>query len=298
MHRLIWFDQQIKNNRFPNRNHLSEKFEISIRQCQRDIDYLRNSLGAPLKYDNKRKGYYYEVKNYTLPNVYINEIQRAMLKFLAYRYGNFTQTPKVVELANLFNRLAQGEDYDDEIPIFDLDKPIVQCYYQVYNAMISKNKIDLFYKDAVKGKVKMKLSPYKLFYKCRVDHLIAYDDYEDEVICIRLDRIINLEVSKDKFSIPKDIKYKKYSSFINREPFVAKVLFHNGCNIEQEEGLNIEKEEGNVYCIEFFNIDEFINKLICTRAWDKIISPKWLKQKIENRCKEIILKIEDRENEE
>ena len=116
----MWFDKQIRNYLYPNRSTLAEKFEISTRQAQRDIDYLKNSLGAPVKYDPKRRGYFYSDRAYILPNVYVNDIQRKMLKFLAYRYENYTQTPKVVQMAELFKKLAYEDEVDDEVPIFDL----------------------------------------------------------------------------------------------------------------------------------------------------------------------------------
>ena len=47
---------------------LSEKFGISHRQAQRDVDYLKRQLGAPLEYSMEHKGYYY-TEQYSLPLV-------------------------------------------------------------------------------------------------------------------------------------------------------------------------------------------------------------------------------------
>ena len=45
---------------------MAERFCISHRQAQRDFEYLRRELGAPIAYDNSRKGFYYE-ESYVLP---------------------------------------------------------------------------------------------------------------------------------------------------------------------------------------------------------------------------------------
>lgn len=47
---------------------LAEKFGISHRQAQRDVDYLKKQLGAPLEYSLEHKGYYY-TEQYSLPIV-------------------------------------------------------------------------------------------------------------------------------------------------------------------------------------------------------------------------------------
>jgi predicted DNA-binding transcriptional regulator YafY len=71
IHRITWFDQQIRAHNYPNRETLAEKFEISTRQAQRDIDYLKETMDAPLKYNAKRRGYYYEDEAFVIPNIYI-----------------------------------------------------------------------------------------------------------------------------------------------------------------------------------------------------------------------------------
>ncbi|MFD1737412.1 GNAT family N-acetyltransferase [Bacillus salitolerans] len=44
LHRLKWFDQEIRFGKYPNASTLAEKFEISHRQAHRDIDYFKSSM--------------------------------------------------------------------------------------------------------------------------------------------------------------------------------------------------------------------------------------------------------------
>ena len=64
--RIQWLHKKIAGNCYPNASHLSERFEISHRQAQRDVEFLRKELDAPLKYCSHKKGYYYG-KEYVLP---------------------------------------------------------------------------------------------------------------------------------------------------------------------------------------------------------------------------------------
>lgn len=293
MHRLIWFDKQIRALLYPNRLTLAEKYEISTRQAQRDIDYLKNSLGAPIKYDGKRRGYFYEDQNYILPNIYINDIQKKMLKFLAYRYENYTQTPKVVQMSELFKKMVNEEDIDDEIPIFDLEKPIVQFYYTIYKAIQSKNKLEIEYKEPYRGMISMRIDPYKLFYKYKADYLAAYDNSENNIAVLRLDRIVNLSILKENFMYQNNLISERYRDFVDKEPYVARILFEENKELREEKGINIKRIEDKLYEIEFYDVEAFINMLICTGYWNKIISPKWLKSKLKNRCEGIIEKLKE-----
>ena len=47
--RLIWLHKKIAGSYYPNSAHLVERFDISQRQAQRDIEMLKKEFGAPLK---------------------------------------------------------------------------------------------------------------------------------------------------------------------------------------------------------------------------------------------------------
>lgn len=64
--RIQWLHKKISASCYPNASHLSERFGISHRQAQRDVEFLRKELSAPLEYCTRRKGYYYG-KDYVLP---------------------------------------------------------------------------------------------------------------------------------------------------------------------------------------------------------------------------------------
>lgn len=66
--RIQWLHKKILNMYYPNAMRISERFNISHRQAQRDVDHLKNSLGAPLAYSAEHKGYYY-TEQYSLPFV-------------------------------------------------------------------------------------------------------------------------------------------------------------------------------------------------------------------------------------
>ncbi|MFZ5765188.1 MAG: helix-turn-helix transcriptional regulator [Thermodesulfobacteriota bacterium] len=70
--RYLWFDEEIRRNRYPNARNLAERYEISERTAQRTIARLRDQLGAPLLYNQRRRGYFYDAA-FTLPDLPISQ---------------------------------------------------------------------------------------------------------------------------------------------------------------------------------------------------------------------------------
>jgi hypothetical protein len=40
--RFVWFDNQVRAQKYPNATSLAEQFEISAKTAQRDIDFMRD----------------------------------------------------------------------------------------------------------------------------------------------------------------------------------------------------------------------------------------------------------------
>lgn len=57
--RIQWLHKKISENCYPSIAHLTEKFSISRRQAQRDIEYLKTTLNAPIVYSHTHRGYFY-----------------------------------------------------------------------------------------------------------------------------------------------------------------------------------------------------------------------------------------------
>jgi len=79
LHRILWIDSQLRAQRYPNASRIAEQFEISRRQAARDIEYMRDSLGAPLEFCATENGYRYRDGGFALPAVYLSERERETL---------------------------------------------------------------------------------------------------------------------------------------------------------------------------------------------------------------------------
>ncbi|HZW36874.1 MAG: WYL domain-containing protein [Deltaproteobacteria bacterium] len=59
MERVLWFDERVRAGSHPGSADLAARFKVSLRTAQRDIEFLRDRLQAPLRYIAAEKGYAY-----------------------------------------------------------------------------------------------------------------------------------------------------------------------------------------------------------------------------------------------
>jgi predicted DNA-binding transcriptional regulator YafY len=72
-------DGEIAMGNFPNCTKLGEHFKCSAMTIQRDIEFMRFVMRAPVAYDAKRKGYYYSEETYRMPLLYISKEDEQVL---------------------------------------------------------------------------------------------------------------------------------------------------------------------------------------------------------------------------
>ena len=65
--RIRWLHQKILSRSYPNARLLAERFGISCRQAERDVEHLRHVLKAPIAYSRKNSGFYYTAP-FSLPS--------------------------------------------------------------------------------------------------------------------------------------------------------------------------------------------------------------------------------------
>jgi predicted DNA-binding transcriptional regulator YafY len=65
--RIYFIDRKIASGNCPGTRQLAEEYEAGTATISRDIEFLRDRMGAPIEYDSHRRGYYYSDKSYRLP---------------------------------------------------------------------------------------------------------------------------------------------------------------------------------------------------------------------------------------
>ena len=91
--RLLEIDARLREGKHPSHAQLGKELGVSARTIQRDMDYLRDTIGAPLEYDAKQKGWYYTEETFFLPSVLASAQDLQALLLIRQAIGQYEGTP-------------------------------------------------------------------------------------------------------------------------------------------------------------------------------------------------------------
>jgi predicted DNA-binding transcriptional regulator YafY len=75
LNRIIQIDALIRAGAYPSVALLRERFEVGERTIYSDIDYLKSTYRAPIRYSRSHRGYYYADPTWVLPTIIATELQ-------------------------------------------------------------------------------------------------------------------------------------------------------------------------------------------------------------------------------
>ena len=104
--RLQTIHHQIKERKFPNASSLARELAVSSKTVQRDLDYLRDELEAPIDFDRLENGYLYSRSDYVLPFLPVDGRDLFSIGVAAQFLELFGGTPLGRDLKACYERLA------------------------------------------------------------------------------------------------------------------------------------------------------------------------------------------------
>jgi proteasome accessory factor B len=104
--RLLDLDRRLRSDEYPNCTSFAVDWEISTKTAQRDFDFLRDRMDAPLEYDALKRGFYYTESTFMLPAVQMNEGELAALLMGSKMLEAFQGTPMAEKLTTVFEKLS------------------------------------------------------------------------------------------------------------------------------------------------------------------------------------------------
>ena len=125
--RFIWFDDRVKQKKYPNTTSLAKQFEVSIKTAQRDIEFMRDRLNCPLIYEKSRKGYFYKNDTFSLPMIYLSSaeissllIARKVLQDIAKSYIGDEISSVIQKITAIVNKHNARTEHIDQTLSFQL----------------------------------------------------------------------------------------------------------------------------------------------------------------------------------
>jgi predicted DNA-binding transcriptional regulator YafY len=106
--RLLYIDRKLREGAYPNCSILAAGWEVSTKTIQRDIDYLKWELDAPIDYHRARHGYYYTEESYRLPAINVSESDLFAICVAEKALEQYKGTPLYEKLASVFSRIQES----------------------------------------------------------------------------------------------------------------------------------------------------------------------------------------------
>jgi predicted DNA-binding transcriptional regulator YafY len=193
LRRLLALDRMIRSGEFPNARTAAAELEVCRRTVLRDIDFLRDSWGAPVEFCPRRNGFYYRGTDYALPLLRLTEGELLAL-FLAERLmQQYRGTPYERDLATAFFKLTSQLPDEVSVDLSHLDEafsirpsPVaagdMRRFRQVVRAVRQGRRLELVYWTASRDEeCKRVVDPYHLTSAGGDWYLVAYCHLREDV---------------------------------------------------------------------------------------------------------------------
>ncbi|MDP8219071.1 MAG: YafY family protein [Candidatus Theseobacter exili] len=299
--RYRWFYKQAKENQFPNAFSLAKKFEISTKTAQRDIEFMRDRIAAPLEYDVSQKGYYCSDKNFELPPVWLRS-DEIIAYILAERIA--TAIPDETLKASL-KTLIEKICIDSDINIQDIQQkfsltnirysPIDSTVFNdVVNALINEQSLQITYHSPYQNSTSSrKIYPLHLLDYRGSWYLVAWCHSKQEMRKFMLSRIVEHELIQDIpkpiFTVTniKDYLRENFGLFSGETKYIVKAKFYgNAADLAMEQiwhknQIVTKTDDGSIVLeIPVSELDEIRNELMSFGSFVEVLEPLELKNQI------------------
>ncbi len=240
--RLLFIDQKIRTGRYPNCSSLAEEWEVSRKTIQRDIEYMRYQLDAPIEYSAKHRGYWYTEEQFTLPAMDIRESDLFGIYLADKLLVQYKGTPIYDSLCSVFKKIEQSlpekvtTDSGDQKKFTVFPPSSTTINPDVWEIMIkslcSSHRVTVVYKTPGKSSLSRTIDPYHAVRFEGDWYVVGYCHLRKEVRTFSLSRMLTAKQTGEVFRIPADFDFQKLSGsrfgvHWGKEDICVEILFSN-----------------------------------------------------------------------
>lgn len=211
MARIYLVHQEVKSGSYPNVPSLMEQLECSERTIRRDLELMRDRLGAPLCYDRSKRGYHYDAE-YSLPAVSLSTEEMEAV-WVAHQWLRQTKgTPYELAMQNVWTKLTLVFGLDERVQralsvvrVADVPKAVRasddnQRYQLLEEAAQTCMVVQVEYYSPASGEVTVReIEPLHLYLTLGACYCVAYCRLRQEFRTFAVSRIRSLRVTGDRF---------------------------------------------------------------------------------------------------
>lgn len=212
--RMLRIHQAIQTGTFPNASRLSEQLEVTKKSIQRDLDFMRDRLGLPLAYDDRRYGYFYTQEVSSFPTLQITEGELFALLVAEKALQQYRGTPFEKPLRSAFQKMASSlpetislslSEWDQTISFRTSVEPVLQLeiFDTIARAAGRHLQLRLEYRKPGQAQIESRVvDPYHLGNINGEWFLFAYDHLRNDLRTFVPARIQSVTLTGKKFARP------------------------------------------------------------------------------------------------
>lgn len=244
--RLLFIDEKIRTGtrvgNYPNCRKLAEEYEVSAKTIQRDIDYLKWQLSAPIAYDRVKHGFYYTEPDFKLPALNISRSDLFAMCIAERVLQQYEHTPLHDKLAVVFDKLQESMPENvsinpawlqDRFSFFRLPSPRIQpeVWNTVFEGLRQERTIQFDYQIPGKSRAHRRtVDPYHAVSYRAQWYLFGRCHYVKKIRSFAVSRMASAAVTADYFFIPSDFDFEKiagkhFGIMFGDEEYHVKVRF-------------------------------------------------------------------------
>ena len=222
MHRIYEIHARIRSGSLPNCFTLARALEVDRKTIQRDISFMRDSLGLPLVYCEDLHGYRYDGDVTDFPVFEISADELATLFFARTALQGIRGTRLAEALGAAFAKITRNLLGSVQFTWADLDAAFshksvrqdpaqIRCFGQLAKAVLEQTEVSFLYRklDADQPEAR-KVQPLHLGEVEGGWYLIAHDPARAALRTFALPRISRCRVLASRFERPPDFHGTAY----------------------------------------------------------------------------------------
>ncbi|MGE0495431.1 MAG: helix-turn-helix transcriptional regulator [Vulcanimicrobiota bacterium] len=184
LERILMIHPVIRDHTYPSREDLAARCEVSVRTISRDLDFLRDRLGAPLEND-PRRGYYYSDETWFLPEIMMTEGELLATYLSGTVMRDALSASFAVHLESAISKLAASLPDAVKVSLAELashldfpggpDRRLDAAHFQAIQAALKKRPLWIRYYAAHRDEMSERIvEPLHLRYHLGDWYLVAY----------------------------------------------------------------------------------------------------------------------------
>ena len=218
---MLRIHQALQSGKFPNGTTLAAELEVSTKSIQRDLEFMRDRLDLPLKYDPLKRGYHYTAEVTSFPTMHITEGELVALVIAEKALEQYRGTQFEKPLLSAIRKIEQSLPDTISLNLADIEHTIsfrtraepilnLEIFDALAKATASRRQLQLTYRKAGNRERETRLvDPYHLANINGEWYLFAFDHSRKDIRTFVPARVSGVKQTGKTFPRPQKFSLEK-----------------------------------------------------------------------------------------